>query len=159
MVQHTREVVLREAHIEEPTRPEEEFPKLPPDLAALTYGQLMGLFAQFTRWADYLSTLVTYDEVKERFASAHVDKLEDLFMLANRPSKPASGELSLLKASMEADTDISAAREAYRVIYAHRKLMSNFFTTAERDAAALSRELTRRTDIEPKLRRDAKMNP
>ena len=153
MVHNARSAALRDANLEEPDRPEEDVPKLPAELAELTDSQMMSLFSRFTRWADYFSVLVALDEVKEKFAEDEVRRLEDLFMLANRPERPQSGELTMIKASMEGDAEIAAARQEFRVVYAHRKLIQVFFEAAERDAAVLSRELTRRTEMEPYNRR------
>ena len=153
MVHNARSAALRDANLEEPDRPEEDVPKLPAELAELTDSQMMSLFSRFTRWADYFSVLVALDEVKEKFAEDEVRRLEDLFMLANRPERPQSGELTMIKASMEGDAEIAAARQEFRVVYAHRTLIQVFFEAAERDAAVLSRELTRRTEMEPYNRR------
>ena len=144
MVEDAKYAVLKDARLEEPERPEEEFPTLPVELAEVNDHELISLLVRFTRWANYFAVLVAYDEVQEKFAEDKVSKLEDLFMLSNRPEKPQAGELSMIKASMEGDKEISACREAYRVVYAHRKLMQTFFESAERSTFAVSRELTRR---------------
>lgn len=154
-----RDAVLRVAHLKEPVQPDDELPRLPRDLTGLTDQQLMSTFSQFTAWADFFSYRVALDEVEEKFAEDLVRKLEDLFMLANRPARPQSGVITVLKASMEGDADISSAREEYRTVYARRKLMQTFFESAERDAAVLSRELTRRTGMDAYQRRADRHRP
>ena len=51
-----------------------------------------------------------------------------------------------MRAAMETDAEIKAARDTLRLYYARRKLKQMLFESSERDAAVVSRELTRRTD-------------
>jgi hypothetical protein len=74
-----------------------------------------------------------------------VRKLEGLFLTRNRPEK-ASEAVTWVRAQMETDREIQAARDALKLYYARRKLKQMLFESSERDAAVVSRELTRRTD-------------
>ena len=106
---------------------------------------LMALFVALTRWADYLQNQTTIEEIRERYADAEVRKLEGLFMTANKPER-VSEAVTWVRAQMEIDSEVQKARDILKVVYARRKLKQMLFESSERDAAVVSRELTRRTD-------------
>jgi hypothetical protein len=120
-------------------------PKLEANLDDLPDHDLMALFVQLTRWADYLQNQLTIEEIRERYADAEVRKLEGLFMTANKPER-VSEAVTWVRAQMETDPYVQIARDTLKVVYARRKLKQMLFESAERDAAVVSRELTRRTD-------------
>lgn len=105
----------------------------------------MALFVQLTRWTDYLGHETAIEEIRERYADAEVKKLEGLYMTANKPER-VSEAVTWVRAQMELDPDVAKARDILRVVYARRKLKAMLYESAERDAAVVSRELTRRTD-------------
>ena len=51
-----------------------------------------------------------------------------------------------VRALMEQDPEVQTARDTHKLVYARRKLKQMLFESTERDAAVVSRELTRRTD-------------
>jgi hypothetical protein len=134
-----------DGQLPQPVVPDFGPPKLEPVLDTLEDPALMELFVKFTRWADYFGAQLANEEILERFADAEVRKLEGLYMLRHKPEK-VSEAVTWVRAALESDPEIQAARDAHRVIYARRKLRQMLFESAERDAAVLSRELTRRTD-------------
>ena len=138
--------VYKDLGIEPETNPEFGLPKLPEDIDDLTDKQLMNLFVQLTRWTDFFQNQLAIEEIYERYADAEVRRLEGLYMTANKPER-VSEAVTWVRAQMEADPDIRKARDALRVYYARKKLKSMLFDAAERDAAVVSRELTRRTDV------------
>jgi hypothetical protein len=140
-----RRDVYRDLGIAEPDQPEGGLPKLEPNLDDLTDHELMALFVGLTRWTDYLQNQTTIEEIRERYADAEVRRLEGLFMTANKPER-ASEAVTFVRAQMELDPNVQQARNILRVVYARRKLKGMLFESAERDAAVVSRELTRRTD-------------
>jgi len=105
----------------------------------------MNLFVAFTRWCDFFQNQLAIEEIFEHHAEMEVRRLEGLYLTRNRPEK-ASEAVTWVRAQMETDPDIRAARDALKLYYARRKLKGMLFDAAERDAAVLSRELTRRTD-------------
>lgn len=137
--------VYQDLGIEEVDRPQFGPPKLEANLDALPDQALMALFVQLTRWTDYLQSQTTIEEIRERYADAEVRKLEGLYMTANKPER-VSEAVTWVRAQMELDPDVQKAREVLKVVYARRKLKAMLFESAERDAAVVSRELTRRTD-------------
>lgn len=146
--------------VELPDQPVYKLPKLPTKLTDRGDQDLMNFFVRYTRWADYFSAQLTMEEINESNGEALVRRLENLWMLNNRPEgKPASGEITLLKIQMETDEEIIAAREALRITYARRKLYKMLFDQAERDAALCSRELTRRVEGSDIRRRTDRGSP
>ena len=137
--------MYRELGIAESEQPQFGLPQLEPNLDALSDPSLMALFVQLTRWSDFLQTQVTIEEIRERYADAQVRKLEGLFMTANKPDR-VSEAVTWVRAQMELDPAVAAARDTLRVVYSRRKLKEMLFESAERDAAVVSRELTRRSD-------------
>lgn len=135
----------QELQIEEINAPDFRIPKLEQDIDDLTDKQLMNLFVQLTRWTDYLQNQYAAEEISERYADAEVRRLEGLYMAANKPDRVTEA-VTWVRAQMESDPEIQKARDALRVTYARRKLKQILFESAERDAAVVSRELTRRTD-------------
>jgi hypothetical protein len=120
-------------------------PKLEPNLDDLPDKQLMELFVQLTRWADFLQNQAAIEEIRERYADAEVRRLEGFYMTANKPEK-VSEAVTWVRAQMEMDPDVATAKDTLRICYARRKLEQMLFESTERDAAVVSRELTRRTD-------------
>ena len=140
-----RHDVYRELGIPEPDQPEFGIPKLDENLDGLNDHELMALFVGLTRWTDYLGNQMAIEEIRERYADADVRKLEGLFMTANKPER-VSEAVTWVRALMELDPEVQRARDVHKVVYARRKLKSMLFESTERDAAVVSRELTRRTD-------------
>lgn len=136
-----------------------EIPVLPTNLAEVSDRFLIDYMVRFTRYADYYSARVAFEEITESEAEKAVRRLEGLFMLRNKPEKPESGAVTMLKIKMEEDGEILAAREARSIVYARRKLQQMLLASAERDEAVCSRELTRRTEMEKGRRRSDRSEP
>jgi Holliday junction resolvasome RuvABC endonuclease subunit len=145
MVNGYRADVYRDLGIEEPTAPDFKPPTLGTDIDDITDKQLMDLFVQFTRWCDYFQNQLAIEEIFEHHAESEVRRLEGLYLTRNKPER-VSEAVTWVRAQMESDPDIRQARDALRLYYARRKLKQMLFESAERDAAVVSRELTRRTD-------------
>ena len=105
----------------------------------------MDLFVKFTRWTDFFQSQLAIEEIFEHHAEMEIRKLEGLYLTRNRPEK-ASEAVTWVRAAMESDPEIRSSRDALKLYYARRKLKQMLFESAERDAAVVSRELTRRTD-------------
>jgi hypothetical protein len=145
MVNGQRQDVYRDLGIDEPKAPEYQPPTLEPDIDDITDKQLMDLLVKFTRWTDYFQNQLAIEEIFEHHAEMEVRRLEGLFLTRHRPEK-ASEAVTWVRAQMETDPDIQTARDDLKVYYARRKLKGMLFESSERDAAVVSRELTRRTD-------------
>lgn len=107
---------------------------------------------ELTRWADFLGGRLALAEVHERGASYIVEVAEaTAFVGSWRGLK--DDRVTAAKAERTLDPDVAEARDALQVAYAKRKLYAAMFEAAQRDAAVVSRELTRRTEMEPATRR------
>ena len=131
-----------------PDQPDaEDQPKLPADLSELDDSDLMEEFSLFTAWADYACAQVGLAVVAEREAERTLEGVEaDVWrdQLRFNPKAPVAA----VKAVMVSDTKVMEARSTLDKAYAYRRLVSDLADRYERDAAVLSRELTRRTQSE-----------
>jgi hypothetical protein len=146
MVNGQRRDVYRDLGINEPPTPGSDPPTLETDIDDLTDKQLMDLFVRFTRWTDYFQNQLAIEEIYEHHAEMEIRRLEGLYLTRNRPEK-ASEAVTWVRAQMETEPEIRGARDALKLYYARRKLKQMLFESSERDAAVVSRELTRRTDV------------
>jgi hypothetical protein len=145
LVNQLRADVFQEMALGDPNAPEYVFPKLEPGIDELNDHDLMELFVKLTRFADFFQAQLAVEEIAEKYAEAEVKKLEGLYMIGHKPVR-VSEQVTWVRASMEGDPEVQTARDALRLFYARRKLKQVLFEQAERDAAVISRELTRRTD-------------
>jgi hypothetical protein len=123
-----------------PDAPDEE-PALPTDVSDLDSPTLMALFSLFTGWCDYAAAQVGLAVVMEREAERLLEKAEAEAWrdIGKGASVTASKALVVLS------DDVQDARYHLDECYAYRRLVSDLAARYERDAAVLSRELTRRT--------------
>lgn len=125
-------------------RPDFELPEVPLDLAELTDDDMMTLFVQLTRWTDYLAWEFAIAEVEEHSAEVVLEKAKALGLLANWAGGKED-RTTVSKAQAANTPEVVEWQSAYDVAYARRKMTGMLFGKAERDAAVVSRELTRRT--------------
>lgn len=126
---------------------DEDQPSLPSDLSDLDDRDLMEEFALFTAWADYAAAQVGLAVIAEREAEREVDSEEARVwrdQLRFNPKAPVAA----VKAVMMTDPKVIDARKIHDKAYAYRRLVADLTDRYERDAAVLSRELTRRTQSE-----------
>lgn len=123
-------------------QPEIEMPVLPADLTAIDDEDLMVLYSLLTAWSDYISTQVSCAQVDERAAERRLSHAENLLMI----SSGANGDrVTYARAQVAADPSIIALKDSVEESHAYRKLVESLAVNVERDAALVSRELTRRT--------------
>lgn len=132
-----------------PERPEGVIPKVPDDLLDLGDGELLGLMTEYTRWAAHLSVQLALAEVDERWAEAEMEKQRALALLGGDAPK----DVTRAKAKAYESEAYLEAEKAYYERLAYRKLVAPLYANADRWAALLSRELTRRVNAEPRSRR------
>ena len=122
-----------------PDKPMGEIPALPHDITILTDEDLMVLFTDFTAWADYAASQLAVAAAEEReFIRLHELKK------AKEIASSSGGKGSVTAARAAAETD--AASDGFRASekYSYRKIIESISSNLERDAALLSRELSRR---------------
>lgn len=120
-----------------PGKPNGTIPLLPEDITDLCDEDLMVIFTDFTAWADYAAAQSAVSAVEER----EHQRLLDL-KRAKDISKGTSKSVSEAKAQAELEAEDQTAD--YVVKYAYRRILGSVVENMERDAALVSRELSRR---------------
>jgi hypothetical protein len=127
-----------------PNKPNFALPELPRDITELQDEDLMELFVFLTSWTDYVAPQVAVAAIDEREAERDVSIIEANAMVANW--KGGSGDrVAIAKANILLDTNVIKAKQELDEKHAYRKLVETLLQNLERDAALVSRELTRRT--------------
>lgn len=114
----------------------------------------MEMFAQYTEWANFLSTRVAIAEVDEAQAEAVLQLALDHAMVVSD-----YGTVTVAKASRSLDSAVIELREKAAVAKAYRKLTTSFFENVERKSAVISRELSRRLGSRPLENRVGRYRP
>ncbi len=132
-----------------PSRPRTDVPELAGDLTDLEDAELMNQLVLLTRWADYSGAQLAVADVDEKFADALLQRLRAMSTVR------ASGaeKITVAKAEAESDPVMVEATDAKLEAYARRKLLQARHEAFERNAAVVSRELTRRVERDAPQRR------
>lgn len=104
-----------------------------------------------TRWADFSGGQLALAEVDETYAEALLDRLKALGYIRGGDEK-----VTKARAEMQVADDYQEAVQAKLEAYARRKLLQARHAAFERDAAVVSRELSRRIERDPSARRTAR---
>lgn len=109
-------------------------------------------------WADFSASQLAFAEVDENAAKAALDEKKDIILIRHMPSSEALRKreetMTRVKAEVDTHADVVELQQKFLNAYALRKLLNVTFERYDRDAALLSRELTRRTGgQDPKQRR------
>jgi hypothetical protein len=138
--------------------PRYDVPEIPDDITLISEERLMEIFMRFVAWQTYAATEFAQAEVEEERADRHVKFLEAQHMVLNWTA--AKDKVTLARAQMALDPEVEKAKQAQMNAYALRKMRQVAYENCVASAAALSRELTRRTgragDVE---RRGARWAP
>lgn len=122
-----------------PDKPSSD-PVLPDDVSDLDSKSLMGLFTLFTAWCDYAAAQLGLAVVAEREMERDLEVAEAQAW-KNLPKASVSAGKALVALSVE----VQDAKFELDKTHAYRRMLSDLASRYERDAAILSRELTRRT--------------
>lgn len=112
----------------------------------------MGLLVKFTRYADYVQGLLVLAEIDES-AAASILELEKARFLAGSWTGESTDRVAVQKAQATADPAVTKLEGEYEMARAKRKLRQVLFDSLTRDAAVVSRELTRRVGRDGPVRR------
>lgn len=130
-------------------RPDGDVPALPDDLTEVDEKSLIVLMRQYTAWYDYAASLLSVAEVEEAEAKADLGRIEMVALLRGEEKT-----VTKAKARRAGDPEVVSASLEARKAYAYRKLVGGIADGIERKIALVSRELTRRTSMEPTRRRE-----
>jgi len=124
-------------------KPDYEFPSLPHDVTELGDEDLMSLYTKLTAYSDYIAGQVACAQVDERDAEKQLSMLENKKMLAS--DGKLENKVTFARAQVAIDPEVAELKELIEEHHAYRKLIEVLHQNIERDAALISRELTRRT--------------
>lgn len=131
----------------------DRIPRLPKDITSLHDEALMDLFVEVTSWVDYTSVQVACAQVDEKAAERKLSQVEAVAMVDASVGKTS---VSAAKAKKDSDPRVQEATSEYEELHAYRKLIEVLSNNLDRDAALISRELTRRTSTPTPTRRAGK---
>ena len=136
-----------------PSRPKGESPEIDPDddYAAWSDHEVIAEMQVFTRWADYLVVQLALAEASEATAERFHRRVRDVAMLQIEAPK---GQILAAKAAAALSDEVIEAEDEAAQAKVYRKLLEGLYENVIRDAALLSRELTRRVGREGPERRD-----
>ena len=123
--------------------PRYDIPEIPDDITIVSEERLMQMFMQFVGWQTFAATEFAAAEVEEERADRLVRRLEAQHMVLNWGA--AKDKVTLARAQQAMDPEIDRAKNKQLEAYASRKMRQVVYENCVACAAALSRELTRRT--------------
>jgi hypothetical protein len=116
----------------------------------------MILFSEFVAWQNFAATRLAEAEVEEEGADRDVRRIDaENLVLAD----PAVGTVKKTMAAVRLEDRVQRANDTQLQAYAKRKMTRVVFDNCERCANLISRELSRRTAINPTERRNSRWNP
>lgn len=139
-------------------KPKFSVPEVPTRITEMDDKALMNLFVRHTRWRAFLTGQLALAEVDERFAEDHLKILEAKALIRDWGGSKED-RVAVARAERMNDPDVQDAMERVQGSYATRKLVSAMVDAADKNAALISRELTRRVGMEPTERRDRRWSP
>jgi hypothetical protein len=128
-----------------PDKPDNEMPEMPSDLTELSDQDLMQLYSQIIAWSDFIAVQQSFAQTDERRIKRRLEFLEAKALIRART---VTDKITDARTNMKADPDVAEAHDTAGSAEAYRKLIEALYSNLERDAALISRELTRRTTSE-----------
>lgn len=113
-------------------------PMLPNDVTELGEKDLMILWTEFTAWTDYMAVQVAVAYSDEKHYVKKIERMEQRALLKD-------GKVTVARAEVKSSDEMEKLVEEWLEAEAYRKLLEALFNNYDRDAALLSRELTRRS--------------
>jgi hypothetical protein len=135
---------LRKKNLFLPERPEYDTPVLPLDVTGLDDRRLMRYLVKFTRYQDHIAGELALVEIEETSASALLEMAKAKH-LAKGWTGASSERVAIAKAEATLDEGVQQAELRFIQLKSKRKLYNVMLESMARDAALLSREVTRRT--------------
>lgn len=129
-------------------RPDGEIPIIPTDITAPPDEDITNLMAELTAWSDYAWAQYSCAKVDEEEIQRALAKAEAAALLRGWKGG-TDARVAVAKAQIATDESVIDLREKVGNLSAYRTLVETLAERLERDAALISRELTRRTSIQP----------
>ena len=124
-------------------KPEYDIPRLPVDITQLDDEDLMVLYSKLTAYADFVSVQVSAAQIDERDDEKRLASMESFKMLTSEGK--TDNKVTFARAQVANDPQVVEMKESLEKSHAYRKIIEVMMMNIERDAALVSRELTRRT--------------
>lgn len=134
-------VLLRSQGLGFVERPGSDLPEMPRDIAELGDEDLMALYSQVVAWSDYSGAQLACAVVDERDLARRADSAERMAQLNARAQ---GSNVTDARLAAKEDQEVEAANEALFEAEAYRKLLEHVVESCDKNAALVSRELTRR---------------
>lgn len=148
---------LKKQGIRVAARPQgDRIPTLPRDITSLGDEDLMDLFVAVTSWVDYLSVQVAFAQIDERAAERTLEYAEATAMV-NGWTGGKDSRVAIAKAQRLIDPVVKQQHDELEDKHSYRKLIETVAANLDRDAALISRELTRRTSTPTPTRRGSRL--
>lgn len=134
-----------------PDRPTDEPSAVLGDVSSMGDEELIDEFVLLTAWTDFAAAQTGIAVIAEKQCERLLDEATGTAwkkQYADHPKTP----VTVAREIVADDAAVHDARVALEDAYAYRRLVSDLTARYERDAAALSRELTRRTSDKPMMK-------
>jgi hypothetical protein len=135
---------LRAQGFKLPAKPRNEPALVLGDVSELADEQLIDDFILLTAWTDYAAAQLGLAVINEREKERKVEEAVAAAWQDMHKKFPRTPVTVMREVIMD-DPQVKRAKVAMDEVYAYRRLLSDLTARYERDASALSRELTRRT--------------
>jgi hypothetical protein len=127
-----------------------ELPRIPSDLTLVGSDELMSLMVQYTEFANFASTQLSFAAVDERFAARRAEeKHNDLvasFASADSAGRSSrSSGITMHKSQASADPEYLELQREAESANAYATVLKSVYENLDRSLKVLSREVTRRT--------------
>lgn len=138
-----------------PERPGDEVPGLPADITDLDDRALVRCMSEQTAWLEYTGVRLARAEIEERELDLEVVRHQSGLIVASWGGT-SKDRVRVARAEADADQELVDLREKHLTAQAYRKILQNLYEACERRVSLFSRELTRRTSMEPYQKRTRK---
>lgn len=118
----------------------------------------MVLFTELVGWQNYAASRFSIVRTEEEEIEAEVRYESSLATIQGVPDEYKSNTpvATIAKAMRDTDDEVVKLEERLRLVQAKRRLLGTVVENLERSAALVSRELTRRVNIDPRDRRESR---
>lgn len=137
------------------SRPKGEAPELPEDLTDLDDVGIINLLTELTRWHDYAMTRLARAAAADKRADVALGQAKAEVFVSNWTGG-RDEKVTVTQMIRDASPEVKEAQEKALVAYQVRKRLEVRTQALADDAFIVSRELTRRTHMEPPNRRESR---
>lgn len=131
---------------------------MPDDLTDLDDVQLMGLLSLLTAWQNFAARKLSEAQIDERRLENKL-KEDAADALVRHWGGGRDDKVRIAEAQRDASQEVIGTRQELLMAYALRKRLEVRTDAFERDAFIVSREITRRTNMEGPYRRERNWSP